>query len=390
MEKFKQRRIVIINQAVNHITIGYCNAFAERFENVALITGSIHTQGEDLNPEISVSWINNWVERPQSRKMRSYVWACIRIYWLLIFRHRHYEVFFVSVPPMAYLLNLVVSNRFSMLIWDVYPDVFKIFGISEKNILYRFWSWLNQKSFEKAYRIFTIGEKMAQSLSKYIEKEKIIIIPIWPILKRRQKVDSNKNPFIEQHNLKGKFIVQYSGNIGLTHNVELVIELAERLQSYEGILFQIIGRGPRMPILQHMVQERGLPNCHFLPFQSDEMFPYSLSAANIGVAILNESTSTASVPAKCYNLMIYEIPALYLAAEDSQLNHYAQEYNHAMCFEHKQLEMAANFILKASTDKEYYQKLAKNAGNASSYFRRNNADLLVGKYSERKHLTLTS
>jgi hypothetical protein len=47
MENTQSRKIVVINQAVNYLTIGFCNAFAEQFDEVSLVTGSIHTQGED-------------------------------------------------------------------------------------------------------------------------------------------------------------------------------------------------------------------------------------------------------------------------------------------------------------------------------------------------------
>ena len=40
------RKIVIINQAVNYLTIGYANAFNKRYDKVVLVTGNVHTQGK--------------------------------------------------------------------------------------------------------------------------------------------------------------------------------------------------------------------------------------------------------------------------------------------------------------------------------------------------------
>ena len=45
--KIKDRKIVVVNQAVNYLTIGICNEFSKKFDNVSLITGSIHSQGEE-------------------------------------------------------------------------------------------------------------------------------------------------------------------------------------------------------------------------------------------------------------------------------------------------------------------------------------------------------
>ena len=385
MSKIKDRKIVVVNQASNYLTVGFCNAFAEKFENVALATGSIHIQGEELNPNVEVTYINKWVERPARKKFLSYIKACLKIYWLLITKYRKHEVFFVSIPPMGYLLNLILSNRFSMVVWDVYPDVFKITGMKESHFVYRIWASLNRKSFKKAFRLFTIGDKMAELLEVYVLKSKIIIQPIWSIFQANQRVSKDKNQFIKEHNLQDKFIIQYSGNIGLTHKVEVVVELAELLKDNTAIIFQIIGRGPRVPALQKMVEEKKLPNCSFLPFQTDEMFPFSLSAADLGIVILDELTSKGSVPSKSYNLMSYGIPSVYIAGEDSELNTYAHKYKAAKCFAEKDLNLAKDFILDLSTNKQKWNEMSANAISTAKLFRRDNADKFVDYYLNPIH-----
>ena len=385
MDKIKDSKIVFVNQASNYLTVGFCNAFAEKFENVALVTGSIHIQGEELKPNVEVSGINKWVERPARKKFVSYIIACLKIYWLLLTKYRKHEVFFISIPPMGYLINLIVVNRFSILVWDVYPDVFKITGMKETHFLYRIWANLNRKSFKKAFRLFTIGDKMAELLEVYVLKSKIIIQPIWSIFQANERISKDKNPFITKHNLQDKFIIQYSGNIGLTHKVEVVVELAELLKDNNDIIFQIIGRGPRVPALQKMVEEKKLPNCTFLPFQSDEMFPFSLSAADLGIVILDELTSKGSVPSKSYNLMSYGIPSVYIAGEDSELNTYAQKYNAASCFTEKDLHLAKEFILDLSTNSQKWNVMSANAISTATLFRRDNADKFVDYYLNPIH-----
>jgi hypothetical protein len=385
MDKIKDRKIVVVNQASNYLTVGFCNAFAEKFESVALVTGSIHIQGEELNPDVEVKYINKWVERPARDKFLSYITACFRIYWLLVTRYRKHEVFFVSIPPMGYLLNLLVSNRFSMVVWDVYPDVFKITGMKETHFVYRIWAFLNRKSFRKAFRLFTIGDKMAELLEAYVIKSKIIIQPIWSIFQANERVPKDRNPFVAEHDLQHKFIIQYSGNIGLTHKVEVVVELAGLLKDSDGIIFQIIGRGPRVPALQKMVEEKNLPNCTFLPFQTDEMFPFSLSAADLGIVILDELTSKGSVPSKSYNLMSYGIPSIYIAGEDSELNTYAHKYGAAECFAEKDLAKAKEFILDLSKNKQKWDAMSGNAIATAKLFRRGNADKFVDHYLNPTH-----
>lgn len=372
--------IVLINQAANYLTVGFANAFNQRFDKVALIAGSVHIQGEELDPDIEVRWINRWHERPAWKKAGSYLLALTRMWWLLMTRYRRHEVFFVSVPPMGYLLNLILPHRFSMVIWDVYPDTFKITGMKETHPVYRIWAALNRYSFRKAWRLFTISPPMADMLARYVDRRKLLVHPIWSIFQENSRVPDAENPFVREHALRDRFVVQYSGNIGVTHNVEVLIEVAERLKDEPHILFQIIGRGPRQPRIERLIQERGLGNVQMLPFQSDAMFPYSLSAAKLGVVILHESVSRGSVPSKAYNLMSFGIPALYIAGSDSELARYAREYGHARCFPAGDLDGIVEFIRTLASDVDRHREMQRRAEQAAGDFRRSNADRFVESY----------
>ena len=184
--KIEEKKIVVVNQAVNYLTIGLCNEFAEKFESVSLVTGSIHAQEEELNSNIEIRYINKWIQTHGLKKVWVYSKALLSIWFLLLTKYKKHEVFFVSVPPMGYLLNLLVPNRFSMLIWDVFPDTLKITGIQENHFAYKMWGYLNRLSFKKAYRLFTIGDRMADLISAYVEKDKILIQPIWAIFQDTQ------------------------------------------------------------------------------------------------------------------------------------------------------------------------------------------------------------
>ena len=378
--KSKGRKIVLVNQAANYLTIGLANAFSQRFFEVVLITGSVHAQGEELSPDIKVCRINRWHERPVVKKLGSFSLALCLIWLLLRTRYRKYEVLFVSIPPMAYLLGLLLPSRFSALIWDVYPDLLRIKGVKENHPVFRCWSALNRLSFRKAWRIFTISEGMAATLSQYVDRSRLIVEPIWSIFQDERRISAEQNSFVREHRLEGKFVVQYSGNIGVTHNVETLIDVAERLRGEDNILFQIIGRGPRQPQIKRMIHERNCGNLQLLPFQSDATFPQSLSAADLGVVILHESVSRGSVPSKAYNLMSLGIPSLYIAGINSELARYASEYGCARCFPAEDLEGIAEFIRKLAVDKTMQVDMQARAEEASRNFRRGNADRFVERY----------
>ncbi len=376
----QKKKIVIVNQAVNYLTIGIANEFVKQYDEVALITGSVHVQGEELNPSIKVSYINKFTEKSLKHKFFNWLMALVRMFFLLLFKYRKYEILYITNPPMSYFLSFILPQQFSILMWDVYPDMLKIFGLSDRHVIYRLWAWVNRRLFKKAKKVFTIGNKISGMIGQYVDKEKISIISLWTTFTKPKPIAKEENFFIKKNHLTGKFIVQYSGNIGITHNVEVLLDIAERLLDEEHIVFQIIGRGTKVPQIKKTIEQKRLKNCQWLPFQSDEMFPYSLAAADLGVVILDDRTSQGSVPSKTYNLMTVGKPILYLASKDSELFDYAINYKNGACFHSSELDSIAVFIKELSLSKDRQQLLSKNSLHAANDFKRSNAALLVNEY----------
>lgn len=379
-ERISDRKIVIVNQAVNYLTVGIANAFADRFEDVTLLTGNVHEQDEALYDRVKIDRINKYNEKSLKTKFAAWLIALFKIYFKLLFTYRNHEVFFISVPPNAYFTMLLLRGRFSILVWDVYPDNLVVFGINKGHPLYKFWSWTNKKLFKKAYKLYTISDKMADLVAAYVNLDKLIIVPLWTTFRAFAPIPKSDNFFVKEHGLENKFVVQYSGNIAAVHNVEVLVEVARELKDVEHIAFHIIGKGSRIPKLKKMISDYGLNNTTILPFQADDVFPYSLSSADLGVVILDEITSNGSVPSKTYNLMAMGIPVLYVASPESQLNMYADVYENGACFQARHIPEIAEFIKDLSKDKAKHQVMSANSKQASADFQRGNADLLVDKY----------
>lgn len=374
------RKIVFVNQAVNFLTVDIVNSFADQFDDITLITGNVHTQGTELNPKVKLDMIIKYNEKSFTTKTYGWTIATIQIFFKLLFKYRRQEVFFVSIPPMSYLSMLILRNKFSVLVWDVYPDTLNIYGIGSKNPLFKCWAWANKKIFKRATHLFTIGDKMAELISKYVDRNKIKIIRLWTTFENFAPVEKAANFFIREHQLQDKFIVQYSGNIGLIHNVEVMVDIAKLLKDNNKILFLIIGKGDKVNKIKEGIKADELENCLVLPFQPDDVFPYSLSAADMGVVILNSKTSKGSIPNKAYNLMTAGKPILYITSKDSELNIYAEKYENGKSFECDELQNIASFIQQVSEDKQLQQQYHTNSLKASLDFTRKNTSAIIEVY----------
>lgn len=375
-------RIVFINQATGYLTIDIVNAFVEcgQFAEVALVAGSIRVQDVPLDPSVQWSRVALYDRGNPRRKLISWLKGTLQIGWLLLTRYRHHDVFYITIPPVAYLWSLFLPNRFSVLVFDVYPDVLAIYQVSQNNPVYRIWSWANRRLFKRAHRVYTLGEGMAALLGNYMRQERVHIVPNWSGLRRLRRIQKDQNAFVHEQGLEQKFVVQYSGNIGYTHNVEVLIDLARKMHQHDDVFFLIIGRGERFLSLKQQVERDALRNCRLLPFQPDDRLNETLSAADLGVVILDDKTAHVSMPSKIYNLQAVGVPVLGIAALESELARHVLDNAIGECFHQSDLAGMMEFVLELKSDPLRLEQLKENATKVGGRFTWKNASRYASTY----------
>jgi len=167
------RRIVFVNQATGYLTIDVINAFAHSFDEVAFIYGDIRVQDVEIHPKAIGSKVAEKSRKSNSARFLKWFQASFQIFFLLATRYRKYEIFYFSVPPFAYFSSLLLRRKFSLLMWDVYPDALKLAGIGESSLLYKTWSRINIHLFGRAHRLYTTGEGQAKLMEKYAPPGKV-------------------------------------------------------------------------------------------------------------------------------------------------------------------------------------------------------------------------
>ena len=83
-----------------------------------------------------------------------------------------------------------------------------------------------------------------------------------------------------------RFVVMYSGLLGIKHGLETVLDAAALLREREDIVFFIRGEGPRRQALEQRVAEQKLDNVVFGGELPIEEVPYLLARADVCVTNL--------------------------------------------------------------------------------------------------------
>jgi glycosyltransferase involved in cell wall biosynthesis len=203
---------------------------------------------------------------------------------------------------------------------DIHPDV----GIALGKISNSLWVRRLRERLFAVYRRCDRMVVLSRDMKRLLEAggvsgHKIDIIPNWADTNAVQPVPE-PNPFRQKHGLQGKFLVMYSGNLGLTQRLEEFVEAAEKLADRQDIRFVFIGKGALELQLKNQVQSRGLQNVSFFDYQPKDQLGDSLSAADLHLIPLTASLAQCLMPSKLYGILAAGRPCLTNAPADSELH----------------------------------------------------------------------
>ena len=318
------RRLLIINQALNLSFLKIMEKLASDFGDCILITGSyldsargqlriVHAPPH--NPTSIVSRFKSWI-----------LFILFVLNWVRKNRLSFDLVFVTTNPPIAPFLALFFKKikdwPYILLIWDIYPDIversnrFKVF-----KPLFILWRWINGRVYKNASVVITLGEKMALTIRRQVPRLQfdIKIIPNYSDPIRIKPIPKEENWFAQRYNLTDKFVVLYSGKMGLGHDIETILKAAKLLASYEDIIFLFIGQGPGYNLVQEFMKRENLPNILLLPLQPEEVFPFSIAVGDIGIVSIQKGMENLMMPSKLYDMMAAGLAIIGISEGENDL-----------------------------------------------------------------------
>lgn len=217
-----------------------------------------------------------------------------------------------SNPPTIFLLLFIfrlLGRRYFLVVYDIYPHALISLGIlGNKNPIAILWRRLNQMTYNKSEGVITIGNKMASKIEEQFDCKqtklgKVEVVPVWVDTDTFKPLAKHENSFIKRLGLEDKFVVLYSGNMGLSHDIKIILDSADLLSNRKDIVFVLIGQGTQWKYAQKFQIDRKLDNLIVLPFQPESELPMSLAVADIAIVSLQLGAENLMVPSKTYYYM---------------------------------------------------------------------------------------
>lgn len=222
-----------------------------------------------------------------------------------------------STPPIQGMLGAFIkkfcSIPFVYNLQDIFPDSLFNNGLANKGgLLWKIGRVIENFTYKHADKIIVISEDFKKNImAKGVPENKIVVIYNWVEQDNVTDVPREENKLFDMYGLdRSKFYVTYNGNIGLSQNMDMLMDVAKDLESNDDIQFVLVGNGAYKEKLEQIIKDRDIKNVTMLPFQPYEDIKYVFSLGDASLVISKPGTGEASVPSKTWSIMSASRPVL--------------------------------------------------------------------------------
>lgn len=257
---------------------------AKQGHQVFLIAGSFsHLLRKPLTieKEFQVDEISNnmkfvWVKLPSyaeaHSKQRIFNWFIFsnKIRQLRgIIKEKPDLILYSSPSPIGYLGSKWLANfyksKYCFEVRDIWPlTLLELGGYSKNHPFIRLMQWIEDRAYKKSdFVISNLFNAVEHMQSRGMDKKKFHWIP------NGFSMDELFNPELLNNQIislipKNKFIVGYTGTIGVANAIDTLIDAALLSREYDDIHYVLVGGGKEKQIMQERVANLGLNNITFI------------------------------------------------------------------------------------------------------------------------------
>ncbi len=174
-----------------------------------------------------------------------------------------------SPSPLAFLgaqwLARKLNARLVFEVRDIWPlTLTELGGHSPNNPLIRLMQWVEDKAYRDSSAVVSnLKNSVEHMVSRGMAPQKFTWVPNGFSM---DEVNLNcpLNANAESQLPKGKFIVGYTGTLGVANALDTLIFAAEELKGHSDIAFVLVGSGKEKLALQKLVASKALANVYFV------------------------------------------------------------------------------------------------------------------------------
>lgn len=287
-------------------------------------------------------------------------------FWKGVWTNNIDLIYVASTPPTQGALAALVKKfkrvPFVYNLQDIFPDSLAGTDLAKKGgFLWKVGRVIENFSYRNADKIIVISEDFKKNImAKGVPEDKIVVVYNWVDEQAVVDVPREENKLFDKYELdRSKFYITYNGNIGLTQNMDMLLEVAKALEANEDIQFVLVGNGAYLEQVQQIIKDRNIGNVTLLPFQPYEDISHVFSLGDVSLVISKPGVGANSVPSKTWSIMSASRPVL-ANFDENELKSIVENNNCGIFTKAGDKVAFTDAILKLYNDKELCKEMGKN------------------------------
>ena len=259
-------------------------------------------------------------------------------------------VFSISQPPiLGGLLGVwgkwIKHAKYIYNIQDFNPEQVLAVGYTKSKFITDAMMCFDKFSCKQSDLVITVGRDLVKTVEKRFKGRKVpktVMINNWidekeiyPLTENNERVIA----FKKKYGLDNKFVIMYSGNIGLYYDLENLIKVVKRFKpgtktpDNREVVFAFVGAGSVLDELVSYVEKHHMNNVVFIPYQDKADLIYSLNAGDVHWCVNAKGIKGVSCPSKYYGLAGVGKPVIGVLEAGSEIRCLIEDTQGGLCCE---------------------------------------------------------
>ena len=331
----KNKHITIINQyigspyhgmeyrhyylAKNLMALGYTvtlvsGSYSHLFSSPPQVTESVLKEKID-----GIEYL--WIKVPEYKSSKSIgrIWNMLYFAWKLHFlkdiEPSHIIVSSPSLFPVKVAAKLAKKfhTKFLFEVRDIWPQtLIELSNLSSSHPLIKLMEHYEKFAYKNADKVISLLPNAKEHFEDNgMQKDKFVYLPNGIEIEEQESVPLPLK--IKEKIPINKFVIGYSGTIGIANNLDYLLDVATVLKANDEIHFMILGKGGEKQRLMERVQKLGLKNITFLDAVPKESVGSFLQEIDVAfISLLPEKLFRFGVsPNKVFDYMYAKKPILW-------------------------------------------------------------------------------
>ena len=260
----------------------------------------------------------------------------------------------IFLGPLVSVLKKSSACRAYLILRDIFPEWAVDMGLMGRGLPFRFFDAVAnyQYSVADVIGVQTPGNQAYFNVWKQQPGHVLEVLHNW--LDKPAQVRCLIR--INETSLAGRKLFVYAGNMGVAQGMDILIDLAEKLQERSDIGFLFVGRGSAVQRLKDSVQTRGLSNVLFFDEIHPDEIPDLYTQCSVGLVALDPRHKSHNIPGKFLTYMQSGLPVLANVNAGNDLAKQIRTEKVGQVCEKNQvddlLRLAESLLLQIETDPE--------------------------------------